>query len=73
MHVRSESVKVWLDAKPFTKLTRRRAQPGVAKMRLVYLVTEMILVLYHNRIVFLEVDMPWNTTAFWTRICPSIS
>jgi hypothetical protein len=54
MHARSEAVKVWSDAKPFTKLTRRRAQPGVAKMRLMFLVAEMIPVLITTENLFQE-------------------
>jgi hypothetical protein len=45
-------MKVWSDAKPFTKLTRRRAQPGVAKMRLMFFVAEMIPVLITTEILF---------------------
>jgi hypothetical protein len=44
-------VKVRLDAKPFTNVTRCGAQPRVARMRLVFLVAEIIPFLITTEIV----------------------
>jgi hypothetical protein len=40
VYVSSQPMKVWLDAKPFTKVTRKRTQPCIASMHVVILVAK---------------------------------
>jgi hypothetical protein len=64
-------MKVWFFTKPLAKFTCRWAEPGIAGMSLMDLITSKRHQLVEN-VGHKNINPPGNTTTFWTGIDVSV-